>query len=1442
MRRQCIFRMISGWLSGTASMLLLVPLSHASEVTIGVMTYQAEQTEQQWHGLARALERAIPGRQFRIQALYYDEVELAVAARNIDFLLTNPANYIAMSNLYGLSAPLATVTNNEFGETLPVFGGVIFALKRKFGEPDIRQLKGKSVAVTSLQSMSGYLMQAFELQQHQINPSQDIRAIVALESNESVVSSVLAEEVDFGFVRTGILERMAAEGGINLDDLIIINQQPLPNFPVKSSTRLYPEWPLAALPIVPSELAKQVVASLFTLDRYVDLHTFGIHGFDVPADYAPVIELMQSLKAYPFDIEPELNIADLWQQYFWLLMTILASFVVLASLSFYLLLTRQQLFRERRSLLLERQLQKQTESRLRSIIENEPESVKVLDADGRLIEMNAAGLAVIGADNLAEAQGLQMIDLVVPKYRADFEALHRQVIAGLPAELEFEITGLKGTRRLLETHAVPIEQNGQQLHLAITRDITHQRQTQQSIIMLTKELVYYSGQVFFQAICQHIGQTLQLDYVLIGTLNDSADSIQVQAGWAGNQPMSVFSYSLAGSPCEKAVTQAQEACVFIHQVAEQFPDAELLRQIGVQSYFGQPLLNKGGSHCQGILVAMSVAVREDSEAIREMLRLFAPNISAEIHRQQDSRELKKTRKLVEQVAEHSRSFLWEVTPAGLYTYVSDSVTSVIGYRPEELVGKKHFYDLIPDGDRLQIKDYVLSVLADKQPLTNYPNVLLSKQGQMLWVSTSGGPVLDEHGELKVYRGIDVDITEQKAHEEQLTIAAMVFDHAREGIMLTSADAEIISVNRAFSDITGFSREEVIGKNPSILSSGRQNAEFYTNLYQELAEQGQWSGDLWNRRKSGEVYAQLTTISVVRDEEGEILRYVALFSDITPLIEHQNKLKQIAHYDVLTGLPNRILLADHLKQGMIQAKRHHTLLAAVFIDLDGFKEINDQYGHDVGDDLLILLADKMKNTMREGDTIARLGGDEFVAILLDLDDAASSNRVLNRLLEATSQPFMVNGMRLELTASIGVSFYPQMQDIDADQLIRQADQAMYQSKLTGKNRFHVFDAELENIQRLHNGELRAIEQALIEQQFVLFYQPKVNMRTGEVVGLEALIRWQHPEKGLLGPMSFLPAVQSNHLDIQIGEWVVSTALSQIRSWQQQGVEMPVSVNISAHHLQERNFVERLQAMLAEFPDVKPQQLELEILESSEINNLDETPRLIAQCRELGVSLALDDFGTGYSSLNYLKHLKLSTLKIDQSFVRDLLDDPEDMAILESMIGIGSTFQLKIIAEGVETIRHGSVLLTLGCVIGQGYGIAMPMPAKEFLNWLQTWHLPEDWLKTKEIHEIDTELMFAYAEINACIKTIKETIESGKIICLPDASEWRLATWVARTADSPRSQHPAYQSIKKMNQDIPALLHDIFSSHVSQQSARVMSKLEQLAEMAESLYQYIGWLSD
>ncbi|HEY5139591.1 MAG TPA: diguanylate cyclase, partial [Methylococcales bacterium] len=459
--------------------------------------------------------------------------------------------------------------------------------------------------------------------------------------------------------------------------------------------------------------------------------------------------------------------------------------------------------------------------------------------------------------------------------------------------------------------------------------------------------------------------------------------------------------------------------------------------------------------------------------------------------------------------------------------------------------------------------------------------LQHQSGEYRWFLARAQPAFDGYGRIIKWYGINTDIMERKQNEEWQRLTARVFDSTLEGIMITDADFNLIDVNEAFTLITGYTREEVKGKNPRILNSGHQSTEFYQGIRQTINTTGHWSGEILNRRKDGEVYPEWITISAITDDQGLVSHYVGISSDITQLKNHEKQLEHIAHYDALTGIPNRVLLVDRMQQALAHTRREQNLLAICYLDLDGFKPINDTMGHDAGDKVLIEISKRISHSLRGGNTVARLGGDEFVILLQDIENTNECNSSLDRILSVIAQTIVFQGQPFTVTASIGVTLYPNDDEVP-DTLLRHADQAMYQAKRLGKNRYHIFDPDEGIRYRVQNEQKADIEQGYLSQQFELFYQPKVALCDHRIVGVEALIRWRHPERGLLSPIEFLPMIEDTDLDIQIGDWVISTALKQMEHWHQAGLAFEVSINVSANHLQSPGFVTKLQQKLAVYP--------------------------------------------------------------------------------------------------------------------------------------------------------------------------------------------------------------------------------------------------------------------
>jgi diguanylate cyclase (GGDEF)-like protein/PAS domain S-box-containing protein len=938
------------------------------------------------------------------------------------------------------------------------------------------------------------------------------------------------------------------------------------------------------------------------------------------------------------------------------------------------------------------------------------------------------------------------------KERTPYEIVHRLL---LPGNIVKHISVRAET--LYAPNGTPLQT------LGTVQDITEQQLTRQALTALATSFAPLSGEAFYEAVSRHLVESLGLEYVFVAQLSRDMSRAEVLAGWSADGSLSPFCYDLEGSPCADLLRQHQLVCAT--DVQHLYPRDRLLVDMGAQAYIGSALLDKQQQPV-GLLVALNRRPLQQAEMATALMHLFVDRVGAEMQRSRAEQQRAQADRYRQIVLKFSSRFI-NLPLNQIETALADAMSEIgrffnadrcylFDYDFEHQTVSMSFEwcapGVEPQAARLQqlpmskfpgwIEQHVRGepvVVSDvDQAPDPFMVEILRAQGTLSLVDQplmlKGkcigfiGIVSIRRREqfssetvafLQLFAELLVSLKRREQHERQLRLSASVFDNANEGIMIIDPQGHIVSVNQAFTRTTGYSADEVVGRDPSFLRSERQDTTFYSDMWQALQRDGHWSGEVWNRHKAGRLYAVLQKINAFYDDAGQLQGYVALLTDITTLKLQQKQLKQIAHFDPLTGLPNRTLLAERLQQAMAQANRHDISIAVLFIDLDGFKAVNDTHSHAVGDQLLVQVAQRMKRAMRDEDTLARLGGDEFVAVLQNLETPDAATPVLERLLQAAAEPVQLGELELAVSASIGVVFYPQQEPLDADQLQRQADQAMYQAKQAGKNRYHLFDVERDRAVRDQHESLQRIRDALQQNEFRLFYQPKVNMRSGKVVGCEALIRWQHPERGLLPPAAFLPAIQNNALAIDLGHWVLCTALDQVVRWKQAGLRLQVSVNVDAIHLQHSSFLPHLKQALQARPQIEPGDLELEILETTALDDVAQVSDIITACRQLGVGFALDDFGTGYSSLTYLKQLPVELLKIDRSFVRDMLDDPDDLAILDGVIRLAQAFRRSVIAEGVETQAHCQALLDLGCELGQGYAIARPMPEQELSRWLDQW---------------------------------------------------------------------------------------------------------------------------
>ncbi len=669
--------------------------------------------------------------------------------------------------------------------------------------------------------------------------------------------------------------------------------------------------------------------------------------------------------------------------------------------------------------------------------------------------------------------------------------------------------------------------------------------------------------------------------------------------------------------------------------------------------------------------------------------------------------------------------LYELSPLGIaltdmhghYVEFNQAFSAICGYSAQEL-NSLNYWALTPKKYEHE-ETRQLRSLQSTGRYGPYEKEYIRKDGTLVPLQLSGMLIFGKDGQKYIWSLVE-DITARKKSEADLQIAATAFE-AQIGIMVTDANGVILRVNQTFTRETGYTAEEAIGKTPSMLKSGRHDSAFYTAMWKSIRRDGVWQGEIWDRRKNGEIYPKWLTITAVKDNEGVTTHYIGTQTDITERKVAEDRIEGLAFYDQLTGLPNRVLFLDRLKQVAATSARSGNRGAVLFIDLDHFKTVNDTLGHNIGDELLREVAARLRLCVREGDTVARFGGDEFVVLLEGLSEksneaATQAEKVSEKILCDLGKPYVLLGQEHISTPSIGITLIDE-QYAGIEELLQQADLAMYQAKTDGRNSMRFFDSEMQSVVTRRARLEMDLRVGLRETQFVLYYQAQVD-GCESCTGAEVLLRWQHPLRGLVLPDDFIPLAEEAGLILPFGNWVLETACGQLAAWakRQDVSHLTLAVNVSARQLHQKDFVERVLSAL-DRTGADPGKLRLELTESHLLSEVDDTIAKMSRLRDRGVNFVLDDFGTGYSSLTYLKRLPLEKLKIDRSFVTDVLIDPNDAAIAKTIVALAHGLGLKVLAEGVETKEQRDFLAESGCHWYQGFLFCRPLPLEAFEEYLR-----------------------------------------------------------------------------------------------------------------------------
>lgn len=679
---------------------------------------------------------------------------------------------------------------------------------------------------------------------------------------------------------------------------------------------------------------------------------------------------------------------------------------------------------------------------------------------------------------------------------------------------------------------------------------------------------------------------------------------------------------------------------------------------------------------------------------------------------EQTRELLIARAHLQATLDAIPDLLFDIDLSGVIHNYHTNQPDLLTVPPEKFLGKS-FHLFLPE-DACTIVHEALDEAVEKGVSSGKCYSILLPRGPATFELSVSRKANEQDGTAR-FLVLSRDITQRRLAEEELRVAATAFE-AREGMMITDPNGIIVRVNNAFTEITGYNASEVIGQNPSLLKSGHHDSEFYRAMWQAISAEGSWKGEIWNRRRSGEIYPEWLTITAVKDQHGIITHYVSTLTDISERKENEARINNLAFFDPLTQLPNRRLLHDRLEHAIATSQRQHNLGALLFIDLDDFKTLNDNRGHHIGDLLLIAVADRLKQAVRNQDTVARLGGDEFLVVLEGLDQerdtaASQAQKIAEKILASLNNAYQLEGQDYFNSPSIGLCLFGD-QTLAIDDLLKQADQAMYHAKAAGRNTLRFFDPEMQAVTAQRFALQNEIREALQQQQFQLYYQPQVD-NSGNVVGAEALIRWLHPQRGMISPMEFIPIAEESGLILPLGHWIVEAACAQLVRWSQTPLTAVIllSINVSARQFQHPQFVEQLLAII-EHSGADPRKLKLELTESMLVANPQDIITKMDALKTRGIKFSLDDFGTGYSSLSYLKRLPISELKIDKSFVNDILSDANGAAIARMIIRLAQSMELTVIAEGVETKEQRDWLENEGCFKYQGYYFGRPVAIENF----------------------------------------------------------------------------------------------------------------------------------
>jgi diguanylate cyclase (GGDEF)-like protein/PAS domain S-box-containing protein len=980
----------------------------------------------------------------------------------------------------------------------------------------------------------------------------------------------------------------------------------------------------------------------------------------------------------------------------------------------------------------------QSEASHKNLFESSPDAVLVLSNDA-VIDCNPAALRMFGVTKREELLAMHPGQLSPPRQSDGEEsqvAADRKIKAAMQqGQLAFEWLHHRldnGQAFIAEVLLSRVDIDGQTLIQGMVRDITKRKLSEDYEQFRSQILEMLAGTELLMNTLQNIvlGVERLHSEMLCSILLLDKEKKHLRKSVAPSLPdfyndaIDGIEIGLGVGSCGTAAFTGER--VIIDDIATHpywAPYLDLAARADLAACWSQPI-RSSSNEVLGTFAIYHRQVNKPSAQDINLIEQCARFASIAIEKNTAAEKLNESEAHYRLLTEDATDVVWKMDINNRFTYISPADERMRGFTADEVVGQHVFTLLTEDGIAALRKKTIERLEKERNGIKTGAMIFdlqqHCKDGRLIWTEVLSNPIRDSQGNICGYQGITRNITNRKFADEALRIAAIAFE-SQEGMYITNTAWEFLRVNKAFSEITGYSAKEAIGQTPEMLKSNIHDDFFYTEMIERLRTNGAWQGEIWDKRKNGEAFPALLTITVVKDDAGQISHYVGTFTDISSRKTAEDKIKSLAFYDPLTLLPNRRLLMDRLEQALAGGARHQRKGALLFVDLDNFKKLNDTLGHDKGDILLQQVAKRLLTCTRDIDTVARFGGDEFVVMLEDLSEepieaAMQAEVVGEKILSTLNQGYQLAGIEHRSTPSVGITLFGEYPET-IEEPLKRADLAMYQAKSAGRNTLRFFDPKMQAVVAAHVALEEALREAIVGDQFLIHYQVQATYE-GLFTGAEALLRWMHPERGMVSPAEFIPLAEETGLILQLGHWVLESSCTQLATWANDPAlaHLTLAVNVSPRQFHQDDFVEQVLDVIVR-TGVNPKRLKLELTEGMLVSNVEDVIAKILAIKEHGVDFSLDDFGTGFSSLAYLKRLPLDQLKIDQSFVRDILVDPNDAAISKMVIVLAESLGLSVIAEGVETKAHLDYLASQGCLAYQGYFFSRPLPLHEFESFVK-----------------------------------------------------------------------------------------------------------------------------